>query len=83
MDRMATKTLAEIYLRQGHIREAFEIFKVLAEKNPQDMEIQKRLKELGEKLHPQPVRHTSSHAREDNIRHLEKWLENIRKRRTN
>ena len=83
MDRMATKTLAEIYLRQGYFQEAFEIFKTLAEKDPQNMEIQKRLEELREKLHPPPVHLPYPHTREDKIHHLEKWLKNIQKRRKN
>jgi tetratricopeptide (TPR) repeat protein len=84
MDHMATKTLAEIYLQQGHLQEAYEIYKALAEKDPFDLEIQKRLEELREKLHPSPP---SSFpyplSREEKIRHLEKWLANIRKRRPN
>ncbi len=83
MDRLATKTLAEIYLRQGFFREALEIFKALAEKDPQDMEVQKRLEELREKLPPPPVHLPDPPAKEDKIRHLEKWLENIRKRGKN
>jgi hypothetical protein len=63
MDRVATKTLAEIYLKQGHLREAYEIFKILAEKDPSDPEMQKRVVE------------------QEKIRHLEKWLANIRKQR--
>ena len=35
MDRMTTKTLAEIYLQQGHLQEAYEIFKALAERDSQ------------------------------------------------
>ena len=80
MDRMATKTLAEIYLKQGHFQEAYEIFKALAEKDPLNREIQERLKELREKLYPphyfQPLQST-----DEKIRYLEKWLANIRKRR--
>jgi predicted Zn-dependent protease len=80
MDRMATKTLAEIYLQQGHLQEAYEIFKTLAEKDPYNREIQDRLKELGEKLsslpYPQPPQST-----EEKVRYLERWLANIRKRR--
>ena len=44
MDRMATKTLAEIYRKQGHFQKAYEIFKALAEKDPLNREIQERLK---------------------------------------
>ncbi len=77
MEHMTTKTLAEIYFQQGHFQEAYEIYKTLAEKDPFDAEIQKKLEELREKLHPPPL------SREEKIRHLEKWLANIRKRRAN
>ncbi len=81
---MTTKTLAEIYLQQGHLQEAYEIYKALAEKDPSDAEIRKRLEELREKLHPSPP---SSFpfplSKEEKIRRLEKWLANIRKRRPN
>ncbi len=84
MDRLTTKTLAEIYLQQGHLQEAYEIYRALAEKDPFDTEIQDRLEELREKLDPSPA---SSFpfplSREEKIRHLEKWLDNIRKRRPN
>jgi len=84
MDRLTTKTLAEIYLQQGHLQEAYEIYKALAEKDPFDAEIQKRLKELREKLHSSPPSSFPPPlSREDKIRHLEKWLANIRKRRPN
>jgi hypothetical protein len=55
MDRLMTKTLAEIYLQQGHLQEAYDIYKTLAEKDPSDAEIQKRLEELREKLDPSAV----------------------------
>ena len=54
MDPMMTKTLAEIYLQQGYLQEAYEIFRVLSEKDPSNIEIQKRLKELSEKLQLSP-----------------------------
>ena len=82
MDHMTTKTLAEIYLQQGHLQEAYEIYKALAEKDPFDAEIQNRLEELREKLHSSPPSSFPSPlSREEKIRHLEKWLANIRKRR--
>jgi len=84
MDRLTTKTLAEIYLQQGHLQEAYEIYEVLAEKNPFDEEVQERLEELREKLNPSPPSSFSSPlSREEKIRHLETWLANIRKRRPN
>lgn len=84
MDRIITKTLAEIYLQQGHLQEAYEIFKALSEKDPFDPEIEKRVKELREKLHPSPPSNFPfPPSREETIRRLEKWLANIRKRRQN
>jgi hypothetical protein len=84
MDRMTTKTLAEIYLQQGHLQEAYEMYKTLAEKNPFDLDIQRRVEELREKLHPSPPPNFPYPlSGEEKIRHLEKWLANIRKRRQN
>jgi hypothetical protein len=84
MDRLTTKTMAEIYLQQGHLQEAFEIYKALAEEDPFDPEVQKRVKELKEKLHPSPPSDSLDPlSKEERIRHLEKWLANIRKRRQN
>jgi len=82
MDRMTTKTLAEIYLQQGHLHEAYEIFKTLAEKDPFDQELQERVNELKEKLHPSPPSNFPYPlSKDERIRYLEKWLDNIRKRR--
>lgn len=82
MDRMVTKTMAELYLQQGHLQEAYEIYKALAEKDPFDLEIQERLKELKEKLHSSPPSKFSNPlSMEERVRYLEKWLANIRKRR--
>jgi tetratricopeptide (TPR) repeat protein len=78
MDRMATKTLAEIYLQQGHLQEAYEIFKALAEKDPHNREIQNRLEELKEKLTPPPYPKPLQSI-EERVRYLERWLANIRK----
>jgi hypothetical protein len=82
MDRMTTKTLAEIYLQQGHLQEAYEILKSLAEKDPFDQELQEKVKELKEKLHSSPPSNFPYPlSKDERIRHLEKWLDNIRKRR--
>jgi hypothetical protein len=82
MERILTKTLAKIYIQQGHLQEAYEIFKTLAEKDPSDLEIQRKVNELREKLHPSPLpnlpRPLSS---EEKLHHLEKWLANIRKQK--
>ena len=50
MDRLVTKTLAEIYLQQGHLKEAYSLFKTLSERDPEDVELKDRLRELEEKM---------------------------------
>ena len=83
MDRLLTKTLAEIYLRQGHLQEAYDIFKALSERNPSDGELQNRLKELEEKLvlsSPEPSR--LDPYLEKKIHRLAGWLNSIRNRKT-
>ncbi len=82
MDRVVTKTMAELYLRQGHLQEAYEIYKALAERDPFDQEIQERVEELKERLHPLPLpKFTYPLSSEERVHYLEKWLANIRKRR--
>jgi tetratricopeptide (TPR) repeat protein len=82
MDRIATKTLAEIYLQQGHLQEAYEIFKGLAERDPNNMEIKLKLEELSKQLNPSsPLPHPLPRSKEEKIRFLERWLVNIRERR--
>ncbi len=67
MEELKTKTLAEIYLKQGHLQEAYEIFQALAEKDPSDQEIREKLEELRKKV--------------EKVRPLQKWLTNIQNRR--
>jgi len=82
MDQMLTKTMAEIYLKQGHLQEAYEIYKTLAERDPFDLDMQRRMEELNERLNPSPPSDFPYRlSSEEKIRHLEKWLANIRKRR--
>ncbi len=82
MERILTKTLAKIYIQQGHLQEAYEIFKTLAEKDPSDLEIQRKINELREKLHPSPPSHLLRPlSTEEKLRHLEKWLANIRRQK--
>ncbi len=82
MDRMITKTLAEIYLKQGDLRKAYEILKVLSEQDPSDKETQEKLTELSERLGiSPPAFHPVDHAKEERIRVLKKVLSNIRERR--
>jgi len=82
MDRIKTKTLAEIYMQQGHFEEAYEIIKALSEKDPSNMEIKEKLKELSEKMKRlSPLTDQSIRTTEEKIRLLAKWLVNIRERK--
>ena len=82
MDRMVTKTLAEIYLKQGDLRRAYEIFKVLSEQDPSDKQVQTKLIDLSERLGLSPPSiHLEDRSREEKIRLLKKVLANIRQRR--
>jgi len=78
MDRMITKTLAEIYLKQGDLRKAYEILKVLSEQEPSDKETQRKLIELSERL---GVSLPPLHTKKERIRILKKVLTQIRERR--
>jgi hypothetical protein len=65
MDRLVTKTLAEIYLQQGHLEEAYSLFKTLSERDPEDVELKERLEELEEKVrHLAPAYRTGRHEAE-------------------
>jgi thioredoxin-like negative regulator of GroEL len=82
MDRLITKTLAEIYLKQGDLRKAYEILKILSGQDPSDKEIKEKLIELGERLGlPPPTLHPADHTKEEKIRVLKKVLTDIRGRR--
>ena len=82
MDRMITKTLAEIYLKQGDLRRAYEILKVLSEQEPSDKETQQKLIELSERLGvSSPSLHPADHTKKERIRILKKVLTHIRERR--
>jgi hypothetical protein len=82
LDKINTKTLAEIYLRQGHIREAYEILTTLANENPSDTEVRMKLIEVSMRLGSGPSLnpHRDPSSR-DKIQVLEQWLKAIRKRR--
>jgi hypothetical protein len=45
-----TKTMAEVYAKQGHTVIALEIYKRVFQKNPSDSEAQKKISELQAKL---------------------------------
>jgi hypothetical protein len=82
MEQINTKTMAEIYLKQGHLREARDILKTLAEKDPSDQEVKDKLRTLNLKLgllsppSPSPVL-----SKNEKIEFLERWLTHIQSRR--
>lgn len=82
MSEIATKTLAEIYLKQGDLRKAYEIYQILSERDPLDEEVRKRVNELNQALNLSPPSSRSfPHSREEKIRFLEEWLTHIQKRK--
>jgi thioredoxin-like negative regulator of GroEL len=82
MDRLITKTLAEIYLKQGDLRKAYEILKILSEQEPSDKEVKEKLIELSERLGLSPPSiGPRNRSTEENIRILKKLLANLRERR--
>lgn len=82
MDRLITKTLAEIYLKQGDLRKAYEILKILSEQEPSDKEVKEKLIELSERLGLSPPSiGPRDRPTEGKIRILKKLLANLRERR--
>jgi hypothetical protein len=82
MEQIKTKTMAEIYLKQGHLQEARDIFKTLAEKDPSDQEVRKKLRILNLKIGLiSPPSPSLVLSREERIEFLERWLTHIQSRR--
>ena len=82
MEQIKTKTMAEIYLKQGHLQEACDIFKTLAEKDPSDQEVREKLRILNLKMGLiSPPSPSSVLSREERIEFLERWLTHIQSRR--
>ncbi len=82
MDEIVTKTLAQLYLKQGHFQKAYEIYKTLFEKDPSDPEIRKGLHELNQTLDfSREFGQSPPLSREEKIRFLERWLAHIQERK--
>lgn len=82
MVQIVTKTLAEIYWKQGDLQKAREIYQLLSERDPVDPEVQKRLEELNRILNRPPDEVSSAPlTREERIQYLERWLSQIQKRK--
>jgi Xaa-Pro aminopeptidase len=81
MDQLASKTLADVYMKQGHFHEAYEILKSLSEKYPSDVGVRMKLEEAKEKLGlPFFQLRAPASPPGEKIQVLEQWLSNIRKR---
>jgi Tetratricopeptide repeat len=82
MEQIKTKTMAEIYLKQGHLQEAYDILKTLAEKDPSDQEVREKLRILNLKMGLiSPPSPSSVLSKEERIEFLERWLTHIQSRR--
>ena len=82
MEQMKTKTMAEIYLKQGHLQDAYEIFKALADKDPEDREVEEKLGILGQRLGlVTPSIPSDLRSKNEILQTLQKWLANIQARR--
>lgn len=81
MESLKTKTLAEIYIRQGHLQEAFEIYQALAEKDPGDQDAREKMKYLSQRLGFLSSGPPTARSKEEKIHVLEGWLANIQNRR--
>jgi len=80
MDQLASKTLADVYMKQGHFQQAYEILKSLSEKDPSDAEVRMKLEEAKEKLGlPFSQLHRPVASPGGKIQILEQWLSNIKK----
>jgi hypothetical protein len=55
-----TKTMAEVYAKQGYTAIALDIYKRIFQKNPSDLEAQKRISELETKLSSRREKFTGS-----------------------
>ncbi len=74
-----TETLAEIYIKQGYLKRAFDIYKELYLSDPQNKAIKSKLLELKRMILEKEGKKGSSNK--GKIKVLEGWLDNIQKMR--
>lgn len=70
-----TSTLAELYVQQGFISKALEIYHTILAENPKDSIAEKRIKELTSQADAAEEKNRSDHA----LSTFEGWLENLNK----
>jgi tetratricopeptide (TPR) repeat protein len=80
-----TVTLAELYIRQGHLRPAAELLEKIVEDDPQNGKAAALLAEVREQLrgetpaqpYAEVIRETSAQPHAEVIAELSRWLDNI------
>jgi hypothetical protein len=79
--RMATKTLADVYLTQGNTRKALEIYREVLKRDPSNPEILEAIQRLSglvsQNSRSVPSTHAFEVARVEKIRNLKRWQQNI------
>ena len=79
--RIATKTLAEVYLSQGDPRRALEIYCEILKREPSNREIREAVRKLRSMIGQSPRSLTGTQSQEltrtERIRHLKQWQERI------
>jgi hypothetical protein len=80
--KIATRTLAELYLSQGDVRKALEIYYEILNQEPSNTEIREAIRILKQKIAQNARVPSGGRSHEltirEKIRHLEEWREKIR-----
>lgn len=84
MDReIATKTLAELYLKQGNPQKALEVYRRILKREPENAEIHEAIRNLNRTMAQETGSHNLSPSQEqatiEKIKYLERWRDNIRR----
>jgi tetratricopeptide (TPR) repeat protein len=84
LPEIATSTLAEVYISQGEMGEALNIYEKVLARNPQDENARRRIEELKAMISPEPAAagktlDRAAKKKERAIAILEAWLADLRK----
>ncbi len=79
-----TTTLAELYIRQGHLDMAVSVLGEILKREPENKTVADRLNDVMEMQHDGMRKNTSLHMKQDEtlIKELTRWLENIERLRS-
>lgn len=79
-EKLATGTLAALYMDQGHFQEAAEVYKKILERDPSDQESLKGLESALQKLTgPAVLENGRGRQASGKTQRLQSWLDSIRK----